>query len=81
MRGKAGCRHRAFTVLESRRMGLIRSLFWLALFLAATFAFTVLFEHGPGNFATNAKQEFDNLEKLYNGKVDRKKDESDKIGR
>ena len=62
-------------------MGLIRSLFWLTLFLAATFAFTVLFEHGPGNFATNAQKEFQLLQKLYGAKVERAKDESDKVGR
>lgn len=61
-------------------MGLIRSLFWLAIFLVATFAFTVLFEHGPMNFPTNAEKEFATLQKLYGAKLDRKKDESDKVG-
>ena len=62
-------------------MGLLRSLFWFALFLGATFVFTVLFEHGPSNFADNAQKEFETLQKLYASKVERKKDESDKIGR
>ncbi len=62
-------------------MGLIRSLFWFVIFLAATFAFTVLFEHGPANFAANAEKEFQTLQTLYGKKVDRKKDESDRLGR
>ncbi len=62
-------------------MGLIRSLFWFAIFLAATFAFTVLFEHGPANFSENASKEFQTLQSLYGKKVERKKDESDRIGR
>jgi hypothetical protein len=62
-------------------MGLIRLVFWFALFLAATFAFTVLFEHGPTNYADNAKKELETLQKLYGTKVERKKDESDRMGR
>ncbi|MDB6156084.1 MAG: hypothetical protein JWL90_4537 [Chthoniobacteraceae bacterium] len=62
-------------------MGLIRSLFWLALFLAMTFAFTVLFEHGTSDFVSNAKKESQILQDLYGKKVERKKDESDKLGR
>ena len=77
----AGCRRHSFAVVEAYRMGLLRSLFWFVLFLAATFAFTVLFEHGPSNFPENAQKEFETLQKLYASKVERKKDESDKIGR
>ncbi len=62
-------------------MGLLRSLFWFALFLAMTFAFTVLFEHGPGDFLNNAKKESQILQDLYGKKIERKKDESDKLGR
>jgi hypothetical protein len=62
-------------------MSLIRNLFWFAVFLAATFAFTVLFEHGPENFGQNAKKEMDSLTKLYSTKIEKKKDESDKLGR
>ena len=62
-------------------MGLIRSLFWIALFLGATFVFTVLFEHGPSNFSANAQKEFETLQKLYSAKIEKKKDESDKVGR
>ena len=61
-------------------MGLIRTLFWFAIFLASTFTFTVLFEHGPTNFAANAQKELDTLSKDYGGKVDRKNEDSDKLG-
>ena len=61
-------------------MNLIRNLFWFAVFLAATFAFTVLFEHGPTNFGGNAKKEMELFTKLYNSKIEKKKDESDKLG-
>lgn len=59
-------------------MGLIRTLFWFALFLVATFAFTVLFEHGPTDFAKNAEKEYALVEKMVNTKLERKKDNSDK---
>ena len=62
-------------------MGLIRMLFWFAIFLAATFAFTVLFEHGPMNFPDNARKEYETLQKLYGAKVERQKDKSDAVGR
>ena len=62
-------------------MGILRSLFWFALFIAATFAFTVLFEYGPRNFQENARKELELLQKLYTSKLERKKDDSDKIGR
>ena len=60
-------------------MSLIRNLFWTAIFLAATFAFTVLFEHGPTNFRENAKKEADVLKAMAGAKPERKKDTSDKI--
>ena len=61
-------------------MNLIRNLFWFAVFLAATFAFTVLFEHGPMNFGNNAKTEMESLSKLFGAKIEKKEDESDKLG-
>ena len=60
-------------------MGLIRSIFWFAIFLASTFAFTVIFEHGPMNFKENAKKEYESLSKLYGGKIEKKADASDKL--
>lgn len=60
---------------------LLRKLFWLTLFLAATFAFVVLFEHGTQNYVQSAQGEFEKLKGFVNSKVERRKDESDKVGR
>lgn len=60
-------------------MGLIRTLFWFAVFVISTFAFTVLFEHGPNNFMANAQREFDSIKKFYDQKIERKGDQSDEI--
>jgi hypothetical protein len=46
-------------------MGLIRNIFWIAFFLGATFAFIVLFEHGPSNFPENAKKEANQLQIVF----------------
>lgn len=61
-------------------MALLRSLFWFTLFLAATFAFTVLFEHGTTDFENNSKKEYDYLSQMFGTKPQKKKDESEKIG-
>ena len=60
-------------------MGLIRMIFWLAIFLGATFVFTVLFEHGPMNFAENSKREWMSITKLAGSDVKRKDDGTDKL--
>jgi len=65
-------------------MALLRSLFWFAIFVTSTFAFTVVFEHGVGNFSGNAETEFKVWEKWISGfingeTVERKKDTSDKV--
>lgn len=62
-------------------MALIRKLFWIALFLASTFCFVVLFEHGTTDFAASAKIEFDGMKKILHMQVQQKKDESDKGAR
>ena len=62
-------------------MGLIRSLFWLSVFIASTFAFTVIFEHGPANFSENAKKEYEAISKMYGNKVEKKKDSSESLPR
>jgi hypothetical protein len=49
-------------------MGLIRTLLWVALFLASTFVFTVLFEHGTQNFSDNAQKDWAALVKLCQSK-------------
>ena len=50
-------------------MRLIRMLFWVALFLVSTFAFTVLFQYGSTNYMTNAHKEWDSLVNFYQTKV------------
>jgi uncharacterized membrane protein YdfJ with MMPL/SSD domain len=60
-------------------MALIRTLFWTAVFLASTFVFTVLFEHGPNNFVQNAKKEYETLKAMAQAKPLRKTDQSDKL--
>jgi hypothetical protein len=42
-------------------MALIRSIFWVALFLFFTFSFVVLFEYGTSNFVPGFKKEFERL--------------------
>jgi len=44
-------------------------LFWVALFLVSTFAFTVLFEHGTHNYFANAQREWSSLTQFYQTKV------------
>ena len=39
-------------------MALLRSLFWVALFLLFTFSFVVLFEYGTHDFVPGFKKEF-----------------------
>lgn len=60
-------------------MAILRLAFWTALFLISTFAFTVLFEHGPANYFENAKVEADTLKAMVAAKPERKKDDSDKL--
>jgi hypothetical protein len=60
-------------------MALIRLLFWTAVFVAATFAFTVLFEHGPTNFSENARKEAAVLQEMFGKKIEKPKDGSDKL--
>ncbi len=47
-------------------MGLLRKLFWVALFIAFTFSFVVLFEYGTKDFIKdfpkNAKAEYARLQ-------------------
>ena len=60
-------------------MALIRFAFWGSLFILCTFAWTVLFEHGPMNYVEDAKAEKVRLIEMFGAKVDRKKDGSDKL--
>jgi len=45
-------------------MALIRTLFWFALFVASTFCFIVIFEHGFSNFGENSKKEVESLKTI-----------------
>ena len=47
-------------------MNLIRSAFWIALFIASTFCFVVVFEHGFNNFGENARKEVKSLKTIFN---------------
>ena len=60
-------------------MALLRLAFWGTLFVLSTFAFTVLFEHGPMNFFEDAKKEKETLAGMMGKKVERKADGSDKL--
>jgi len=60
-------------------MALIRSIFWFALFIAATFTFTVIFEHGFEDFRGNAEKEYTLLKGYATGKVKRPFDTSDNL--
>ena len=60
-------------------MATIRTLFWTAIFLASTFAFTVLFEYGPTDFVQNSKKELEVLKQMAGVKPERRKDDSDKL--
>jgi hypothetical protein len=46
-------------------MNLIRSLFWVALFVAFTFCFIVIFEHGFTNFGENCRKEVASLKHIF----------------
>jgi hypothetical protein len=39
-------------------VGLLRSLFWVVLFVFFTFSFVVLFEYGPNEFVPGFQKEF-----------------------
>lgn len=52
-------------------MSLIRSMFWFALFVASTFCFIVVFEHGFSNFVENSKVTLEDLKKI-SGLMDKK---------
>ncbi len=46
-------------------MALLRSIFWFALFVASTFCFIVVFEHGFSNFGSNAQKEVESLKTVF----------------
>lgn len=46
-------------------MNLLRSAFWVLLFIASTFCFIVIFEYGFSNFGENAKREVEALKIVF----------------
>jgi hypothetical protein len=46
-------------------MSIIRAIFWAALFVASTFCFIVIFEHGFSNFGENSRKEFQSLKTIF----------------
>lgn len=60
-------------------MALIRFIFWTALFLLSTLAFTVLFEHGTANYGKSWKEEVTTIRAMFQKDIKRKGDESDKL--
>ena len=42
-------------------MQLLRTIFWVVLFLFFTFSFVVLFEYGTSDFTTGFKKEFNRI--------------------
>ena len=78
----AGCPPLSFKLTDLyslTTMGLLRMIFWAAVFVASTFAFTVLFEHGTTNYMKNAEKEFAFWKKSIESKVEKKGDQSDKL--
>jgi len=60
---------------------LLRKLFWIGLFCISTFAFLVLFEHGPDDYLKNAQKDFKSLKVAVMTKPEPKKDDKHKVGR
>jgi hypothetical protein len=46
-------------------MNLIRTAFWIALFVASTFCFIVVFEYGFTNFGLNCRKEVQSLKTIF----------------
>ncbi len=53
-------------------MALLRKLFWVAVFVASTLSFLVLFENGPKDFSKNFMGQVTELRKLVEGEMTRK---------
>jgi hypothetical protein len=50
-------------------VGLIRGLFWFALFVFFTFSFVVLFEYGASDFVSGFQKEFHRVTTFVQEKV------------
>lgn len=63
-------------------IGLLRKIFWIALFLIFTIVFVTFFEHGwtnAGTFIKDFKTELNNAKELIPQKPQRKPDKSDSL--
>ena len=52
-------------------MALLRSLFWIALFVFFTFCFVVLFEYGTSGFVPGFQKEFERIKTFVVTEVDK----------
>ncbi len=59
-------------------MSIIRAIFWIALFLASTFSFLVIFDHGFSNFFENCQKEMTYLKHVMGMDEAKKKDKDAK---
>jgi len=59
-------------------VGVIRTLFWVLLFVFFTFSFVVLFEYGTSDFVPGFKKEFDRVTAFVQEAVHPAKKKSDK---
>jgi len=54
-------RRKAAATLARKPLAVMRTIFWVALFVASTLCFIVIFGQGASNFGENAKKEFESL--------------------
>jgi len=55
-------------------IGIIRKIFWVALFIVFTLCWQTLFEHGYKDFGTNIKTEIEWFKSLRTAKLEKAKD-------
>ena len=53
-----------------RLMGLLRKIFWIAIFLISMFCFIVLFEKGTKDFVPNVKKQIEGFTKFLREQID-----------
>ena len=53
-------------------MALLRTIFWVALFVFFTFCFVVLFEYGTHDFVDGFKKEYGRVEKFVKEAIEQK---------
>ena len=55
-------------------MILVRKIFWVAVFIVATLAFIVLFEHGTDRFGANLRKQLDEIRTFVVDQIHAKKE-------